>query len=126
MKFESLYSFIEDNFGARNQGKEPLHLVRRFCETYSLDFDRMKKIVYDFGGHDDVEVILNVPNSIPGDCEIDLNIETPVEFAERNNLYCKMQDGKWVECEKSDPCAMLDLNRAHIFMGESNERRSYC
>ncbi len=115
MKFESLYSFIEDNFGRRDHNM-PHFLLKEFCETYKLDFNRLKKIVSDFGGHNDVELILNVPNSIDGDSLIDYSIETPVEFAERNNLYCKWHNGGWVPCDKADEDAMPDLNRAHIMM----------
>jgi len=111
-KFEDLYSFIEDRFYDRDK-ESPLYLVGKFCETYNLNFNRLKKIVSDFGGHNDLEVILNVVSNVPGEQEIDMSIETPAEFAERNNLYCKWHTGGWVPCDKADKNAMPDLNRAY-------------
>ena len=111
-KFEDLYSFIEDRFYDRDK-ESPLYLVSKFCETYNLNFNRLKKIVSDFGGHNDLEVILNVVSNVPGEQEIDMSIETPAEFAERNNLYCKWHTGGWVPCDKADKNAMPDLNRAY-------------
>lgn len=115
MKFESLYSFIEDNFHHRDHA-DPHKLVKKFANSYGLDSDRIIKILKGFGGHNDFEVVLNVPDRIPGEVDIEENIETPEEFAIKNNLYCKWKDGKWVECEKSDDNSMPDLNRAHVIM----------
>jgi len=118
-KFEDLYSFIEDHFYDRDK-ESPLYLVSKFCETYNLDFDRVKKIVSDFGGFNDVEVLLNVMTSVPGEQEIDISIETPAEFAERNNLYCKWHMGGWVSCDKEEKGSMPDLNKAYTLMGAQN------
>lgn len=112
MKFETLYNYVENHMYDRDKD-HPLYLVKQFCEFYGLPFDRIKKIVNDFGGFTDAEILFNVVNKVPGDKEIDLNIETPAEFAERNNLYCKWHKGSWVECESSEEGAMPDLNRAY-------------
>jgi len=115
MKFEALYSFIEDNFHHRDH-TDPHRLVKKFSDNYGLDSNRIIQIVKGFGGHNDFEVVLNLPDRIPGDTEIDENIATPEEFAIKNNLYCKWQNGQWVECDKADKDSMPDLNKAHVMM----------
>ena len=114
MKFEALYSFIEDNFHHRDHA-DPHKLVKKFANSYGLDSDRLIKIVKGFGGHNDFEVVLNLPDRISGDIEINENITTPEEFAIQNNLYCKWNNG-WVECSKDDKDSMPDLNKAHVMM----------
>ena len=112
MKFEALYSYVENHMYDRDKDY-PLYLVNKFCESYGLPFARMKKILNDFGGFTDTEILFNVVDKVSGDKEIDLSIETPAEFAERKNFYCKWHKGSWVECKESDKGSMPDLNRAY-------------
>lgn len=121
MKFEALYNYLESHMYDRDK-EHPLYLVKKFCEFYELPFDRIKKIVNDFGGFTDTEILLNVVHKISGDREIELDIETPVEFAERNNLYCKWHTGGWISCKKEDSGSTPDLNAAYTLMEPQDGR----
>lgn len=116
MKFESLYSFIEDNFHSRDKN-ENFYLVNKFCAFYCLDANKLKKILSDYGAYNDKEVIFNVTDKLPGETDIGSDIETPVEFAKRNKLYCKLHMGSWIDCEESEEGSVLNLNKAHSMMG---------
>ena len=119
MKYQDLYAYIEHNIVHRDHNV-PHYLLKQFCEKNNLDFPRLQKIVSDFGGHNDIEIVLNVPDSIPDDFDINVDIETPVEFAKKNNLYCKWHEDKWIPCDKADKDAMPDLNTAYEIMFTEN------
>lgn len=115
MKFNDLFDFIENNWLYRDRNNK-WSLVELFAEKNSFDKNKIISILESFGAYNDQEVVLNIYDRIPGEFVIGEKLQTPKEFAENNNLYCRWKDGEWVICNKNDEGAMPDLNRAHIMM----------
>ena len=90
--------------------------TQKFCEARNLDTERIVLTLYDFGGHNDVQILYNVVGKIDKSLDLDAEIETPVEFAIRNNLYRRWHEGMWVSCKKGAEGAMVDLNKANEMM----------
>jgi hypothetical protein len=91
MKFQILYSFLENNFHYRDQ-HDPHKLVKKFAELHGLNEEQLVHIVNAFGGHNDFEVALNLPNIISEDIDIEEEFTTLEEFAKKNNIFCKLPD----------------------------------
>lgn len=119
MRFQDLYDFIENNWDRADKSNK-WSIVELFAEKNNFDKKRIISILEGFGAYNDQEVIFNVFDRIPGEFKIDQELETPKQFAEKNNLYCRWKDGAWIICDKNDNGAMLDLNRAHMMMGIQN------
>jgi hypothetical protein len=112
--YGDLYEYIKTVI--KNSDTEDLsdyyHTIK-FCEFHKIETDRLLQILHDFGGNNDIEVILNIPKSIKPDTPITKDIETPAEYAIRNNLYARFHEGMWVRCKKSDKGSIPDLNTAY-------------
>ena len=77
---------------------------------------RIIQVLSDFGAASDLEILWNVAEKINDDTLLTKDIETPVEFALRNEYYTKWHEGMWVRCNKNDLGAMPDLNTAYSRM----------
>ena len=82
--FGNLYAFIEANSQTALKHNS-FELVEEFCQTNHLDFKRLKPVLEYFGGYEDFEVLMNVPESIKGDSPI-----TPI-YSEK---YDEAQSGR--------------------------------
>ena len=112
--YGDLYDYLESIL--KNSETEELsdyYYTLKFCESNQILPDRLLQILFDFGGHNDIEILLNLPSSINEDTPITKDIETPVEYAIRNNLYARFHEGMWVRCKKSDKGSIPDLNTAY-------------
>ena len=112
--YGDLYDYLElklPKYKSRNNGE--YKLTQEFCKKNNVSSDRLVQILFDFGGHNDLEVLINVARFIPDNTPIDKNIETPVEFAIKHNYYAKFHEGMWVRCKKDDTGAIPDLNTAY-------------
>ena len=69
INFGSLYLFIDKNSGVARTHNN-LDLVEEFCRIHELDFVRLQSVLEYFGGYDDLEVLLNVQDSISADTVI--------------------------------------------------------
>jgi hypothetical protein len=90
--------------------------TEKFCKEYNLDSERIILTLYDFGGHNDVQILYNVIGKIRRSIDLNEEVETPVEFAIRNNLYCRWHEGIWVRCKKGAKDSRIDLNKANEMM----------
>jgi|688.fasta_scaffold684966_1 hypothetical protein len=124
--YGDLYNYLESKLIKQNPKTiNNFHYTLEFCQANGIQTDRLFKILYDFGGHNDLQIILNVSVAIGDDTPISKEIETPVEFAIRNNYYARFHEGMWVRCKKNDNGSMPDLNTAYQKMfGDKNERES--
>lgn len=115
--YGDLYLFLEKHFAQRQKrprNVEPFFLTKQFCNTYHINNpSRIVQILSDFGASNDIEVLWNVVEMIPDETPIDKDIDTPVEFAIKNDLYTKWHEGMWVRCKKDDKGSMPDLNTAY-------------
>lgn len=114
--YGDLYLFIEKKFASRNK-RENIHAfiyTKKFLETHNIyNPSRIIQILSDFGAASDLEVLWNVAEKIPDDTDIGKDIETPIEYAIRNNYYCKWHEGMWVRCNKEDKGSMVDIATAY-------------
>ena len=111
--YDDLYSYIELSLETATKKVSNFFYTLKFCKQNNIQVDRLLKILYDFGGHNDLEIILNVSRFISKDTPINKDIETPIEYAIRNNLYTRFHEGMWVRCKKSNKGAVPDLNTAY-------------
>lgn len=121
--YGNLYDYLESKLDKHISKKtiNNFHYTLEFCRLNKIESDRLLKILYDFGGHNDLQILLNVPSSISDETLIDKEIETPVEYAVRNNYYAKFHEGMWVRCKKNDIGSIPDLNTAYQKMSEKND-----
>lgn len=110
--YGDLFDYLELNKDRSNN----YYYTEKFCRDNGVDSERLILILYDFGGHNDAEVLYNVVGKIKRSKNLSDEIETPVEFALRNNLYCRWHEGMWVSCKKGSKDARIDLNKANELM----------
>lgn len=109
-----LYDYLESELSKQTRSKiNNFHYTLEFCKKHKIESSRLMKILYDFGGHNDLEILINVSESISHDTLIDKDIETPIEFAIKNKYYARLHEGMWVRCNKNDVGAIPDLNTAY-------------
>jgi len=125
--YGDLYLYIEKKFAKRTkrEHKESFFYTKKFLEKNHINKpSRIIQILSDFGAAQDIEVLWNVAEKIPDETNIEHDIETHVEYAIRNNYYCKWHEGMWVRCKQEDSGSMPDLNTAYtkmeIFKEEEN------
>ena len=111
--YGDLYDYLEDIVKQTEEDLTDYYYVLRFCTHNKIESERLLQILHDFGGHNDIEVLLNLPRCIKYDIPITKDIETPVEYAIRNNLYAKFYEGMWVRCKANDAGSIPDLNTAY-------------
>ena len=119
--YGDLYDYLENQFAKPklNVSKIPtkdFEYTQSFCKKNNINADRLLRTLYDFGGGNDIEILLNVVENIPHDTPILSKVETPVEFAISNNYYTRFHEGMWVRCKKNDTGSVPDLNTAYIKM----------
>jgi len=117
LTYGHLFKYIAENLDSKSDlyiGN--FYFTETFCKEHDIDSQRIVLILYDFGGHNDVEVIHNVVGKIRPEVLLNDEVETPVEYAIRNNFYCKWHEGMWVRCKKGDIGARADLNLAQAKM----------
>ena len=125
--YGDLYIFIEKSFAKRKvrKNKQPFFYTKKFLEENSVSNpSRIIQILSDFGAAQDIEVLWNVAEKISDSTNLDKDIETPVEYALRNNYYCKWHEGMWVRCKKEDKGAVPDLNTAYTKMEIFKEKEN--
>ena len=114
--YGDLYLFIEKKFASRTK-RENIHgfvYTKRFLEKHHIpNPSRIIQILSDFGAASDLEVLWNAADKIPDNTNIEKDIETPIEYAIRNNYYCKWHEGMWVRCKKEDKGSMPDISTAY-------------
>lgn len=115
MNYGDLYAYLEDNYSSRDRSKD-FSLVERFAKENNISFSSLVETLRSFGGHNDTEVVFNVPDRISWDTDINEKLMSPAAYAELHNLYCKLHDGQWIECDRADKDAVPDLNRAYVEM----------
>jgi len=64
--FGNLYAFIGKNSNTAMKHNS-FELVEEFCKVNNLNFKKLKPVLEYFGGYEDIEVLMNVPESIKGD-----------------------------------------------------------
>lgn len=112
--YGDLYDYLESKLAKKSSKSiNNFHYTLEFCSLNKVDTERLLKILYDFGGHNDLQIFLNVSRSIGDETPITKDIETPIEYAIRNNYYAKFHEGMWVRCRKNDNGSIPDLNTAY-------------
>jgi len=114
--YGDLYLYIEKKFATRTNrdNKEHFYYTKKFLNKYHIpNPSRIIQVLSDFGAASDLEILWNVAERISDDTLLTKDIETPVEFALRNEYYTKWHEGMWVRCNKNDIGAMPDLNTAY-------------
>ena len=119
--YGDLYLFIEKKFAKRvkREHRDAFFYTKQFLEENHVpNPSRIIQILSDFGAAQDLEVLWNVAERIPDTTDITEDIETPVEYAIRNNYYCRWHEGMWVSCKRGDTGYMPDLNKANERMSQ--------
>lgn len=114
--YGDLYLYIEKQFAKRTkrEHRESFFYTKKFLDTNHIpNPSRIIQILSDFGAAQDLEVLWNVAEKISDNTKLTEDIETPVEYAIRNNYYCRWHEGMWVRCKKTDIGASPDLNTAY-------------
>jgi hypothetical protein len=120
--YGDLYEYLEDILkNSDDEGLSDYYHTLQFCKDNNIETNRLLQILFDFGGHNDIEILLNLPRSIKDETPINKDIETPVEYAIRNNLYARFHEGMWVRCKKNNKGAIPDLNTAYQQMFPSKK-----
>lgn len=122
--YGNLYDYLESIF--RKSDTEELsdyYYTLKFCEHHKIVPDRILQILFDFGCHNDIEILLNLPLIISEKTDINKDLETPVEYAIKHNLYARFHEGMWVRCKKSQNGALPDLNTAYQRMFPNKKRK---
>lgn len=123
--YGDLYLYIEKQFAKRvkREHKESFFYTKKFLNANHIkNPSRIIQILSDFGAAQDIEILWNVAEKIPDSTNIEKDIETPIEYAIRNDYYCRWHEGMWVRCKKEHNGAMPDLNTAYIKMKIFKER----
>ena len=110
--YGSLFAYLE-NHEQEMRSTDPHFLTRRYLSQQQLKDDRIIEILEGFGGYDDGEVLLNVVGRIDPDTLLIEDVETPAEYAARNDLFVYSPDNSWAE---------LDLNTAMVQMLEERQQ----
>jgi hypothetical protein len=111
-----LYDYIEKELSKNSSDIEAFIFTKSFCEDHHVNATKLISILIGFNAHNDIEVLVNVSERISADTPINQDIETPVEFAIRNNLYSRYHEGMWVRCKQNDKGSIPDLNTAYVKM----------
>jgi hypothetical protein len=111
-----LYDYLEKELSKNNSSLEAFVFTKSFCEDNHVNSTRLIGILQGFNAHNDIEVLINVIEYISTDTPINQDIETPTEFAIRNNLYARFHEGMWVRCKQNDKGSIPDLNTAYTKM----------
>ena len=120
--YGDLFDYLENKVFAEKYKKiDNFYHTEKFCKDHNLDGERIILTLYDFGGHNDSQVLYNVVGKIRRATDLNKEIETPVEFAIRNRLYCRFHEGMWVRCKKGAKDAKVDLNKANEMMFGDSE-----
>jgi len=106
--YGDLFEYLLGQDSSRNT--DPFLNTRRFLREHSVPANRVVEILEGFGGYDDQEVILNATSKIPPATPLSEDVETPAEFAIRNDLW--VYNGS----EHGEP----DLNAAIEMMMEAS------
>jgi hypothetical protein len=117
--YGDLYLYIEKKFATRTNrnNKKHFYYTKKFLSKYDIpNPSRIIQVLSDFGASSDLEILWNAADKINDNTLLTKDIETPVEFALRNEYYTKWHEGMWVRCNKNDIGAMPDLNTAYIRM----------
>ena len=114
--YGDLYLFIEKSFAKKykREHKEAFFYTKKFLEENNvINISRIIQILSDFGAAQDIEILWNVADKVSDDTPITQDIETPIEYAIRNEYYCRWHEGMWVRCKKGDNGFMPDINEAY-------------
>lgn len=110
--YGDLYDYLENVVFQTEDDLIDYYYTLKFCKNHNIPSVRLLEILHGFGGHNDVEVLLNVPTFIRADTPINKDMDTPKEYAIMHNLYAKFHEGMWVRCNKNDIGSIPDLNTA--------------
>lgn len=128
LTYGDLYIYLEKYFiqrQNRNIELEDFSLTKNFCKINNIsNVSRLIQILSDYGASNDIEIIWNVTEMIPDDTPINKDLDTPIEFALKNNYYTKWHEGMWVKCKKNDIGSMPDLNTATQKLYEINKKKN--
>ncbi len=117
--YGDLYLYIEKKFAKKikREHKEAFHYTKEFLQLHHIpNPSRIIQILSDFGAASDIEILWSVVSRIKDSTEMTKDIETPVEYALRNEYYTRWHEGMWVRCKKDGEGATLDVNHAFIKM----------
>ena len=83
--YGDLFEYLLGQDASRNT--DPFLNTRRYLREHNVPAHRVIEILEGFGGYDDQEVIWNAATKIPPATLLTDDVETPAEFAIRNDLW---------------------------------------
>jgi len=135
-RYKHLFSYLSNRIAGGYVCDNTLRLTREFAEKHDLSFEDLAQILAEMDGYCDCEVLLNAAERIPADEVIGQEtFRTPYQVAIQQGWYCRLcVDGvpvardeaiaarqaghtiEWLPCSEADLYAVLDLNRAAVFL----------
>src|SRR5262249_39281076 len=99
-----------------------LKYTKEFSSKFGLFYGELSQILEGFCGYCDCGVLLNVADRIdPSQVIGKETFVSPKAYALEHGLYCRPGVTGWVPCQKDDPLAQPDLNRAAIELAKSGQ-----
>ena len=107
LTYGHLYAFLRKH-ESDIRGPDPHFWTKRFLSEHHIRHDRILEILAGFGGYDDEEVLWNVVNRVPDSKGLLEDVETPVEYAIRKELYV-FNGSSWGEPDINSALEMIML-----------------
>ena len=104
--YGDLFAYLRDHKQTLRTAN-PHYLVKRFLSLHLLPHSRIIEVLEGFGGYDDEEVLWNAAIRIPSDTGLLEDVETPVEYAIRQELYVYNGNSGWEEPDINSALAMM-------------------
>ena len=94
--YGDLFAFLR-NHERMLRSTDPFFLVKRFLNRVGNEAEPIISILEGFGAYDDVEVLLNAAERIGPGTPLTAAVETPFQYAVRNELYVYQEGSQWGE-----------------------------
>lgn len=104
--YGDLFAFLR-NHKSGLRSSDPHFQTKRFLSEHHLSHPRIIEVLEGFGGYDDEEILWNAAIRIPSDTCLLEDVETPMEYAIRKELYVLNGNSGWGEPDINAALAMM-------------------
>ena len=105
LTYGHLYAFLRKH-ESDMRSSDPHFWTKRFLSEHHLPHSRIIEVLEGFGGYDDEEVLWNASARIPSDTSLLEDVETPMEYAIRKELYV-YNGSSWSEPDTNSALEMM-------------------
>ena len=106
--YGDLFAFLR-NQQSGGRSPDPHFLTKRFLSEHHLPHTRIIEVLEGFGGYGDEDILWNAAIRIPSDTSLLEDVETPMEYAIRKELYVYNGSSGWGEPDINSALEMMML-----------------